>query len=196
MLADALECTPSPTAQPRSMSGPQPPVTANGQNQEGTMVTRRQTRAYLAASAERQPSTGVQAQNEQSAAGQSRHESVRKTNGKRKDKNPAATQANHEQETVHTTTDLTAGGGGEARQTRGARRYTTTFQPPKLNKDQHDIHQGHWIASAKGARHALAQEGKKAVEIKSDGNCWVAGTYRSMHPTVTLVGLYWINKGR
>ena len=31
----------------------------------------------------------------------------------------------------------------------------------------------------------LAREGKKAVEIKYDGNCWVAGTYQSMYPTVT-----------
>jgi len=185
MLAEALECTPSPTAQPRSMPGPKPPVTANGQNQEGTKVTRPQTRAFLAASAELQPSTGLQAQNEQSAAGQSRQESDRTTIGKRKHKTPAATQATHEQETVHTTTDLTAGGGGEARQTRGARGYSTTFQPRTLNKDQHDFHRGYWKASAKGACHALAQEGKKAVETKYDGNCWVAGTYQSMHPTVT-----------
>ena len=189
MLADASECTPSPTAQPRSMQWPEPPVTANeseesevgsqtcSQNQGGTKVTRPQTRAYLAATAELQPSTGAQALNEQSAASQSRQESDRMTSGKRKAKNSAATQATHEQETVHTTTDLTAGGGGEARQAQCARQYSTAFVPPPLNKNQYYIQQGYWKGSAKGARHALAQEGKKAVEIKSDGNCWVAGTY-------------------
>ena len=60
-----------------------------------------------------------------------------------------------------------------------------TFKQPLLNKNQYYIQQGYWKGSAKGARHALAQEGKKAVEIKPNGNCWVAGTYQSMHPTVT-----------
>ena len=58
----------------------------------------------------------------------------------------------------------------------------TAFELPL---DQYDIQQGYWKGSAKGQRHTLAQEGKKAVEIKPNSNCWVAGTYQLMHPTVT-----------
>ena len=63
--------------------------------------------------------------------------------------------------------------------------YSTAFKLLQLNKNQYDIQQGYWKGSAKGVSYALAQEGKKAVEIKPNGNCWVAGTYQSMHPTVT-----------
>ena len=66
-----------------------------GQNQEGTKVTHPHTRAYLAATAELQPSTGVQAQNEQSTASQSSQESYQLTSSKRKAKSSAATQATH-----------------------------------------------------------------------------------------------------
>ena len=66
-----------------------------GQNKEGTKVTSPQIRAYLAATAELQPSTGVQAQNEQSAASQSSQESDLMMRGKRKAKSSAATQATH-----------------------------------------------------------------------------------------------------
>ena len=58
-------------------------------------------------------------------------------------------------------------------------RVLTVFEPEQLNKDQYD-----WKASAKGASHMLAQEGKKAGDIKADCNCWLAGPYKAMHPTV------------
>ena len=55
-------------------------------------------------------------------------------------------KATHEQGTVNTPTDLTAGGGGEARQARQvlqARQYSTVFVPQPLNKDQFYIQEGY-----------------------------------------------------
>ena len=91
--------------------------------------------------------------------------------------------------TLNTTTDLTAGRGGDARR---AWRVSTVFEPEPLNKDQYDIQEGNWKASAKGARHAFAQKGKKAADIKADGNCWLAGTYKAMHSMEVLAKQYYL----
>ena len=123
---------------------------------------------------------GAQAQNVQSAASRSGQEPKRSKCSKGESKSSAATQSTHGQLTLNTTTDLTVGGGGDAWR---VLRVLTVFEPEPLNKDQYDIQGGNWKASAKEAPHALTQEGKKAVDIKADGNCWLAGPYQAMHPT-------------
>ena len=144
------------------------------QIQEGTTVTSPQTRGYLADTAALQPSVEAQAQNVQSTASQSCQGPKCLKCSKGKSKSSAATQSTHKQVTLKR-------GGGDAQR---ALHILTVFKPEPLNKDQYDIQGGNWKASAKGAPHALTQEGKKAVDIKADGNCWLAGPYKAMHPTV------------